>query len=61
MRPALCLQVGNRAFAGQFAEAVPDGWSILNGLDPVPFVPKVRALETMAVLWRQLWLVLLAH
>ena len=34
------LQVGNAAFAGEFNAWVPDTWALINGLDPVPWVPK---------------------
>lgn len=36
-----CPRVGNTAFRSAFDAAVPDCWTVLNGLDPVPWVPKV--------------------
>lgn len=32
--------MGNPAFASKLNKAVPDTWSIVNGLDPIPWVPK---------------------
>eukprot|EP00887_Chlorella_sp_A99_P004115 scaffold23.g4115.t1 len=36
-----CPRVGNSAFAAEYGEAVPDTWGILNGEDPIPWVPKI--------------------
>lgn len=35
----LLLQVGNRAFAGEFRKLVPDSWAVVNDQDPVARVP----------------------
>lgn len=34
-------RVGNSAFADEQAAAVPDTWAILNGKDPIPWIPKL--------------------
>ncbi|PSC69058.1 alpha beta-hydrolase isoform B [Micractinium conductrix] len=36
-----CPRVGNCAFAAEFDEVVPDAWMVINGLDPIPWVPKI--------------------
>ncbi|KAI3436487.1 hypothetical protein D9Q98_005904 [Chlorella vulgaris] len=36
-----CPRVGNAAFTAEQEEAVPDTWAILNGMDPIPWIPKL--------------------
>ncbi|KAL4859424.1 L-2-hydroxyglutarate dehydrogenase [Chlorella vulgaris] len=36
-----CPRVGNNAFADEYNEGVPDTWAIVNGTDPIAWIPKI--------------------
>lgn len=43
-----CPRVGNHAFAEEFDAAVPDTWAVINGLDPIPWVPGLSSFAVLA-------------